>query len=200
MATIEWLGHASFRITNGAVVYIDPWKLEGDNPKADLILVSHNHFDHLSPEDIEKVRTAETTVLCAKDCLDQLGGEAIGVGASETHEVGGVTVRTTSAYNPGKDYHPRENDGLGFLVTVGGETIYYAGDTDYIPEMGELGEVDVALLPVGGTYTMDAEEAVRAAEAIKPKRCIPYHWGDIIGSREDAEKFEKLCSCPTVIL
>ncbi len=200
MAKIEWLGHASFRITNGATIYIDPWKLSGDHPKADLILVSHNHFDHLSADDIEKIRTAETAVLCAKDCVDQLDANVTGVGPAETHEVAGVTVRTVPAYNVDKDFHPRKNDGLGFVVTVGGETIYYAGDTDVTPEMGELGQVDVALLPVGGTYTMDAEQAVEAAKAIKPGRCIPYHWGDIIGTREDAEQFEKLCDCPTEIL
>jgi L-ascorbate metabolism protein UlaG (beta-lactamase superfamily) len=199
MAKIEWLGHASFRITNGATIYIDPWKLPGDAPGADLILVSHSHYDHLSPEDIEKVRAAETAILCAKDCVEKIGGEVTGVGPAETHEVAGVTVRTTPAYNTGKEFHPRENDWLGFVVTVGGETIYYAGDTDVTPVMGELGQVDVALLPVGGTYTMDAEEAAQAANTIKPGRCIPYHWGDIIGTREDAEQFEKLCAFPTEI-
>ncbi len=200
MATIEWLGHASIRITNGATVYIDPWKLEGDNPKADLILVSHNHFDHLSAEDIEKLATDKTMILCAKDCLGKIDGEVTGTGVDETHEVAGVTVRTTPAYNPGKEFHPRANDGLGFLITIGGETIYFAGDTDIIPEMSGLGPVDVALLPVGGTYTMDAKEAAEAADTIKPGRCIPYHWGDIIGTREDAEAFQKLCAFPTEIL
>lgn len=200
MAKIDWLGHASFRITNGATIYIDPWKLSGDHPKADLILVSHSHFDHLSTEDIEKVRAAETTILCSKDCVEKIDGEVIGVGPAETHEVAGVTVRTVPAYNPDKEFHPQQNDWLGFLLTVGGETIYYAGDTDITPAMGELGKVDVALLPVGGTYTMDAEQAAQAAETIKPGRCIPYHWGDIIGTREDAEKFEKLCDCQTEIL
>ncbi len=199
MAKIEWLGHASFRITNGVTVYIDPWKLSGDHPKADLILVSHSHFDHLSTEDIEKIRGAETTILCSKDCVEKIDGEVTGVGPAETHEVAGVTVRTTPAYNTGKEFHPRENDWLGFVVTIGGETIYYAGDTDVTPVMGELGQVDVALLPVGGTYTMDAEEAAQAANTIKPGRCIPYHWGDIVGTREDAEQFEKLCACPTEI-
>ncbi|MDP7639947.1 MAG: MBL fold metallo-hydrolase [Candidatus Hydrogenedentes bacterium] len=200
MAKIEWLGHASFRISDGATIYIDPWKLSGDNPKADLILVSHSHFDHLSVEDIEKIRSAETTIICSKDCVEQLDGNVIGVGSAETHEVGGVTVRTVPAYNPAKEFHPQENDWLGFLVTVGGETIYYAGDTDATPAMGDLGKVDVALLPVGGTYTMDAEQAAQAAATINPGQCIPYHWGDIIGTREDAKQFEKLCGCPTKIL
>lgn len=205
MAKIEWLGHASIRITDGVTVYIDPWKLEGDHAKADVILVSHSHFDHLSTDDIGKLATEATTVICSKDCVEQIGvacpqAACVGVGPSETHEVAGVTVRTTCAYNPGKNFHPKENDWLGFLVTMGGETIYYAGDTDVIPEMGELGAVDVALLPVGGTYTMTAEEAVQAAATIRPGRCIPYHWGDIVGSREDAEKFEQLCECPTEIL
>lgn len=200
MAKIEWLGHASIRITDGATVYIDPWKLEGDHPKADLILVSHSHFDHLSVEDVDKVATADTTILCAMDSVEQLGDRATGMAPSETHEAAGVTVRTVRAYNPEKQFHPRENDGLGFLLTIGGETIYFAGDTDETPEMGELGPVDVALLPVGGTYTMGAEEAAKAAETIKPGRCIPYHWGDIVGTRKDAEKFKELCSFPTEIL
>lgn len=200
MAKIDWLGHASFRVSEGVTVYIDPWKLGEGEPKADVILISHGHYDHLSAEDIEKVRRPDTAVLCTKDCVEKLEGDLTVIGPDETHEVAGVTVRTTRAYNPDKKFHPKENDWLGFLLTIGKETIYYAGDTDVIPEMKDLGEVDVALLPVGGTYTMDAAEAAEAAGLIHPKRCIPYHWGDIVGTKEDAEKFKELCSCPTDIL
>ena len=146
------------------------------------------------------MRSTKTAIISARDCVEKIGGQVTSVGPGEKHEVADVSIRTTHAYNHGKEYHPQENDWLGFLVTVGGETIYYAGDTDIIPEMSELGHVDVALLPVGGTYTMDAEEAAQAAETIRPGRCIPYHWGDIVGTREDAEYFEQLCAFPTEIL
>jgi len=200
MATIEWLGHASFRIKNGKTIYIDPWKIQGSPEKADVVLISHDHYDHLVQEDVDKVSTAETVLIGSADVPAKLSNDVktLKPGDQITHD--GITIRATPAYNVGKDFHPRSNDWLGFLITMDDETIYYAGDTDVIPEMESLGKVDVALLPIGGTYTMDAEEAAKAAGIIKPKRCIPYHYGDIVGSREDAEKFKAACSCPTDIL
>ena len=201
MAKIEWLGHASFRIGNGVTIYIDPWKLaETDPPKADLILVSHSHFDHLSAEDIARISTPETVIIGSADCEGKVEGNFRPAWPGQNHPYGDVVVRTTRAYNKDKEFHPNDSQWLGFLVTVGGETIYYAGDTDVIDEMSQLGEVDVALLPVGGTYTMTAEEAAQAVnEKIRPKRAIPYHFGDIVGARGDAEKFQGLCQCPVEI-
>lgn len=200
MATIQWLGHASFLIRDGITIYIDPWKLKRAEPKADLILISHSHYDHFSPPDIEKIGGEKTRVIGAGDLKAKLKGNFEPAEPGQTFTVGEVTVRTVPAYNTHKNFHPRENNWLGFLIDIGGETIYYSGDSDAIPEMGQLGKVDMALLPVGGTYTMTAEEAARAVnEKIRPLACIPYHWGDIVGSEDDAKKFAQLCHCKTEI-
>lgn len=200
MARIEWLGHASFRIVSaGKTIYIDPWKIQHPEPKADLILISHSHFDHLSVDDVRKLSKPDTQIVCARDCAGQLAGRVHTLAPGQSVEVGGITIKGVRAYNPAKEFHPKAQNWLGFLVTIDGETIYYAGDTDLIPEMHELGPVDIALLPIGGTYTMSADEAARAAAAIKPRvKAIPYHYGDIVGSDADAEAFRKACTaCPT---
>jgi L-ascorbate metabolism protein UlaG (beta-lactamase superfamily) len=197
MVNIEWLGHASFRITGeGKTIYIDPWKLKAGQPKADLILISHSHYDHLSAEDVAKIgNPTETQILCTPDCAAALHGWKLRtVQPDETIHIGTLVIRTVPAYNPNKQFHPRDNHWVGFLIILGGEAIYYSGDTDIIPEMSTLGKVDVALLPVGGTYTMTANEAAEAVRIIKPARAIPYHWGDIVGTEKDAEKFKKLCA------
>ena len=200
MQTIEWLGHASFRIKNGLTLYIDPWKLEKGEEKADLILISHSHFDHFQIEDIAKIRTDQTKLIVARDCLDQLKGEPIALFPDEVITENNITIQATAAYNKDKEFHPRDKQWLGFLITINGERIYYAGDTDLIPEMENLGKVDIALLPIGGTYTMTADEAVEATRRIQPGYCIPYHYGDIVGSKTDAERFKAQCPYPCDIL
>jgi len=198
MTKIQWLGHASFRITGGGkTIYIDPWKLKKPEPKADLILISHSHFDHLSVPDVVKLQKKETRILCSADSVGQLKGQVKGLKPGETVQVDGITVKTTHAYNPAKEFHPQANLWLGFLITIDGETIYYAGDGDQTPQMETLGKVDIALLPVGGKYTMTAAEAAQAAGVIKPGKCIPYHYGDIVGTDADAAAFAKACPCPT---
>ena len=117
-----------------------------------------------------------------------------------TIDFGGVRVSGVAAYNPSKQFHPKANNWVGFVIEVGSKRIYYAGDTDLTDEMKSLKEIDVALLPVGGTYTMNATEAAEAIKFIKPKRAIPYHWGDIVGDRADAEKFTNTVECETKIL
>lgn len=201
MVNIEWLGHASFRITSAdKTIYIDPWKLNTDKPKADLILISHSHYDHLSPDDVARISTGRTQVICSADCAPQLKSVKTRTAApDETINVGEIVIRTTRAYNPKKQFHPKINNWMGFLIVLEGEVIYYAGDTDVIPEMETLGKVDVALLPVGGTYTMTADEAAEAVRLIKPARAIPYHWGDIVGSVGDAQKFKELSPVPVDI-
>lgn len=188
--TIHWLGHASFRLSHGQTVYLDPWKLK-EGGVADVIIVSHSHHDHLSVEDVRKLQGPNTVVITTADCAAKLRGDVRTIRPGGKVEVGSVTVEAVPAYNPAKQFHPRANGWIGAVVTLGGKRIYYAGDTDLIPEMGQLTDVDVALLPVGGTYTMDAREAAQAANLIKPKVAIPYHWGDIIGTRRDAEAFAK---------
>ncbi|HCO94029.1 MAG TPA: Zn-dependent hydrolase [Phycisphaerales bacterium] len=198
--TLQWLGHASFKICDeDAVIYIDPWKLKDSPHDATLVLVSHGHYDHYSPDDIAKVSGPETKLVASADVVAKAkAGEVILPGLSI--EFGNVKVSGVAAYNPDKQFHPKANNWTGFIIVVGSQRIYYAGDTDLTEEMKALKEIDIALLPVGGTYTMDAAQAAEATKYIKPKRAIPYHWGDIVGGRADAEAFAEAAECETKIL
>ena len=197
---IKWLGHASFRISDGnGVAYIDPWKLPDAPHDADVVFVSHSHHDHCSPPDIEKVSKADSTVIAPPETIAKLhAANAVDVGEQVT--VAGMTVETVAAYNIGKSFHPKSNHWCGAVFTVEGKRIYYAGDTDLIPEMSDLKDVDLALLPVGGTYTLDAAEAAQACKAIECRTAIPYHWGDIVGSAADAEEFRRSADCKVEVL
>jgi L-ascorbate metabolism protein UlaG (beta-lactamase superfamily) len=194
---IFWLGHAGIRIEGEQIIYIDPWKVAGE-PRADLILISHSHHDHFSPGDIKKLRKPETTVVGPADVTAQLTGNVRTMAPGDAVTVGAVTIAAVPAYNPRKPYHPEANGWLGFILTVDGKRIYFAGDTDLIPAMKDI-RADIAILPVGGTYTMTAAEAAEAATLINPALAIPIHWGDIVGTRADAEKFRRLAKVPVEI-
>jgi len=186
---IRWIGHASFRLAaDDVVLYIDPWKLSSAKPDANLVFVSHAHFDHCSAEDVAAVSQDTTTVIGPADSVESLpGGRVLRPG--DRIEIGGTSIEGIRAYNVDKDFHPKTNDWLGALITLGGTRVYYAGDTDHIPEMSAMREVDVALLPVGGTYTMNAAQAAEACLAIGARKAVPYHWGDIVGTETDAQAF-----------
>jgi len=192
LENIHWLGHASFRIEGEQVIYIDPWKVK-DGEKADLILITHSHHDHCSPEDVAKIRKDGTKIVTVADCESKLSGEVRVVAPGDRVTVHGIPIEAVPAYNIGKSFHPKANGWVGFVVTVDGTRIYHAGDTDRIPEMDHV-EADIALLPIGGTYTMTASEAAEASIAIGPKTAIPMHWGDIVGSKRDAKRFRELCA------
>ena len=197
---IKWIGHASFRIAGASsVLYIDPWKLSDEPHDADVVFVSHSHFDHCSPPDIRKASKDDTTIIAPSDVIAELHA-ANAVALEEQVYVKDIAVEPVAAYNVGKSFHPKGNLWLGAVFTIDGKRIYYAGDTDLIPEMSDLKDVDVALLPVGGTYTLNAAEAAKACKAIGCKTAIPYHWGDIVGSAADAEKFAKAAACRTKLL
>ena len=189
---IVWLGHDGFRIDGSKTVYFDPFKITSTR-KADIILVTHEHFDHCSPEDVARVQQDDTIVVTEKDSAAKLSGDVRVVKPGEVVNIGDVTVRTVPAYNIGKQFHPKEKGWLGFIVEIDGVRVYHAGDTDFIPEMKAL-EVDVALLPVSGTYVMTADEAIEAARAIKPRAVIPMHYGAIVGDENDAESFKQALS------
>jgi L-ascorbate metabolism protein UlaG (beta-lactamase superfamily) len=203
---IHWLGHASFRIDGkSAVIYVDPWQI-GENPKpADLILITHDHSDHCSPEDVAKIQTADTIIVTVKACVPKLSGDIKVVRPGDQLEIQGVSIQVVAAYNltkfrsPGVPFHPKENQFVGFIVTVDGQKIYHSGDTDVIPEMSEY-TADIALLPVSGTYVMTADEALQAAEIIGPKLVIPMHIGRGIGSQADAENFKSKSRIPVTLL
>jgi L-ascorbate metabolism protein UlaG (beta-lactamase superfamily) len=178
---IKWLGHAAFQIRAlGKVIYIDLEKSSEPEEPADLILVTHSHFDHCDPEKIKQVRQDHTVVIAPADCAEKINGEVKSLEAGDEIDVGEIHVKAVHAYNvkrfrsPGKPFHPK-GFGVGYLVTVEGKTIYHAGDTGLIPEMKELGPVDVALLPTGGTYTLDDLDGTEAILVIKPKIVIPMH-------------------------
>jgi len=195
---ITWLGHASFKIRDDKVVYIDPWKVGRAEP-ADIILVTHSHYDHCSPQDVAKLQKEGTVIVTVGDCAGEFRGDVRILKPGDSLKIDEVTIEAVPAYNIDKPNHPRVNGWVGFVIEMGGSRIYHAGDTDLIPEMDEI-KADIALLPVGGIYTMTAEEAAQAAERINPQVAIPMHYGEIVGSRADAEKFKRLCSCEVRIL
>lgn len=206
-----WLGHDGFKlaISGRTNIYIDPYQISQSHHNkndADIIFISHNHFDHLSTDDLKHIIGKNTTIVAAKECIDQLRK----VKAAETKEVvpgdrltvQGVQIEAVAAYNTNKDFHPKADRKVGFIITLNDMRIYHTGDTDDIPEMSAT-EPDVALVPVSGTYVMTAEEAAKAVnEKIKPKKlAIPMHYGSVVGSRKDALKFKQLVSaCPVQIL
>jgi L-ascorbate metabolism protein UlaG (beta-lactamase superfamily) len=186
---IHWLGHDGIRIDGSAVVVIDPFQISAAKP-ADLILITHEHFDHNSPEDVAKVLKKDSVIVTDAASAKKLKGEIKVVAPGDKLTVKGVDIEAWPAYNTNKDFHPKAAGMLSFVITLDGVRYYHAGDTDLIPEMKDL-DVDIAFLPVSGTYVMTAEEAVNAARQIKPKIAIPMHYGAIVGSEDDAVKFKK---------
>lgn len=185
---IIWLGHDGFLIKgDGKVVVIDPFQVKQCEP-ADVILVTHEHYDHCSLEDIQKIQKASTVIVTESNSAKKLSGDVRVVRPGDKLTVSGIPIEAVPAYNTNKNFHPKQNGWLGFILTVDGVRIYHAGDTDLIPEMDSI-KADIALLPVSGTYVMTAEEAVEAAKTIKPKLVIPMHYGAIVGSAEDARRF-----------
>ncbi|MFH1458161.1 MAG: MBL fold metallo-hydrolase [Candidatus Omnitrophota bacterium] len=194
---LHWLGHDSFRLDASKIIYFDPWKLSQGSKKADIILITHEHFDHYSLEDIKLICSKDTVIVGPEEVTRSLSvsksicKEIKTLSPGENIEVAGVTISAVPSYNTNKQFHPESAGNLGFIVLVDGAKIYHAGDTDFIPQMKGL-SCDIALLPVSGTYVMTAEEAVEAALAIKPRIAIPMHYGDIVGSASDAKKFQDL--------
>ncbi len=202
---IKWLGHASFKIWDAnTIIYIDPRKLGESAKDATLVLVSHTHNDHYSPTDITKIWGPQTKLIAPADVIAKEPQErkdrAILLLPGQTIQAGGVHITGVAAYNITKPNHPKANNWLGFIIEIGSMRVYDAGDTDLTDEMKALQNIDVAILPVGGTYTMNADEAAQATTYIQPKLAIPDHWGDIVGTRADAERFASLAQCPVKIM
>jgi L-ascorbate metabolism protein UlaG (beta-lactamase superfamily) len=195
---VTWLGHASFMFrSGGVVVYVDPYKVS-HGEKADLILITHDHYDHCDPSSLSCIRKDGTVIVAPKGCKDRLQ-RVKEIKTGQIIEEKGVEIRAVPAYNRNKQFHP-QGSGIGYVFSIEGKRIYHAGDTDSIPEMGDLGEIDLALLPVGGTYTMDSREAAEAADKIGAELTIPMHWGGIVGTRKDAEEFKRLAKVRVEIL
>ncbi|MBI2173175.1 MAG: MBL fold metallo-hydrolase [Candidatus Aenigmarchaeota archaeon] len=197
--TVIWLGHATFEIFDrNTVIYTDPYVLPQQPDRADFILVSHDHYDHCDPSKIASLQTDETRIITTHACIQKgLTGRTNTLAPGEFFEYmdDGLTVEAIQAYNLEKDYHPN-GSGIGFVFTFNGRKFYFAGDTDNIPEMAELKDIYMAFLPIGGTYTMNVEEAAEAAKAIKPKIVVPMHYNSdkygIDGINAEPSKLKKL--------
>ena len=182
---ITWLKHAGFRIKDAVVIYIDPYDVSRELEKADIILVTHSHFDHMDTNSIKALSKDNTVIVHPKGC--KVEGKTCEVSIGDVINVKGVEIKAVPAYNVNKPYH-KKGEGVGYVLKVDNIKIYHAGDTDRIPEMKEI-EVDVALIPIGGTYTMDVDEAIEATKDIKAKIFVPMHYGEI-GLKADPEKFK----------
>jgi len=207
---IRWYGHDTFTLEKSITICIDPYKLSRSiNP--DIILISHNHFDHMSLDDLKKISSNNTIIIAAKECMDQLtkitSKEKIGLSPGQEKTINNIKIKAIRAYNidkinpdTHKPFHPKEDDKIGFVVSMGETSIYHTGDSDPIPDMNDL-KPDILLVPVSGTYVMSPKEAAKAVEKIKPKIAIPMHYGTIVGSNADAEEFkDTVKSCEVQIL
>ena len=197
LENIEVLYHSSIRISKNKAIYIDPFKIDKDYNDADIVFITHDHFDHYSEEDIDKVINENTTIIIPKELLTKILRKGINKNAVITVEsnkeymVQGIKFETILAYNTNKTFHPKENDWVGYIITLDGIRYYIAGDTDITEENRKV-KCDVAFVPVGGTYTMDFKEAAQLINEIQPKIAVPIHYGSVVGTKQDATDFIKL--------
>lgn len=193
---IRVLTHSSIRIEGKEILYFDPFRIEEESHDADIIFVTHDHFDHFSPEDIAKLKNSMTLLICPESMKNRLAESGIDwehtelVEPGDELEVDGIMITAVPAYNVGKQFHPKENAWVGYLVTMDGITYYVAGDTDINADVNAV-SCDAALLPCGGTYTMNAAEAAELACTIAPKLAIPTHYGSVAGDKSCGESFAK---------
>jgi len=201
---LQFLGHAGFLIKNSKSIYIDPYNIKEGLEKADIILLTHSHYDHCSVADIGKLIQEGTIIVAPADCQSKITKFDVPVEMEiaepgQEMEFGEIKISVMPAYNTDKHFHQKDEGWVGYLVKMSNALIYHAGDTDVIPEMQKLtgynqpGKEFVALLPVGGRFTMSVEEAVEAAKIIKPTLAIPMHYGSVVGTEEDAKEFVELC-------
>lgn len=196
MKNIKWLGHSTVKILGDKIIYIDPFEIKEDYKDADIIFITHSHYDHFSEEDIKKCMKDSTKIVITEDLYDKVvnlsfkPNDIIKVLPNNHYEVEKVNFNTVPAYNISKQFHPKENNWVGYIINMNNTSYYIAGDTDITEEAKQV-ECDIAFLPVGGKYTMNYEEASQLANIIEPELVIPIHYGSIIGTKEDAMKFKE---------
>ncbi len=197
LENVEVLYHSSIKIKDNKIIYIDPFKIDKDYNDADIVFITHDHFDHYSEEDIDKVINENTTIIIPEELLTKILRKGINKNAVITVEsnkeymVQGIKFETIPAYNTNKTFHPKENYWVGYIITLDGIRYYIAGDTDITEENRKV-KCDVAFVSVGGTYTMNYSEAAELVNIIKPKIAVPIHYGSVVGTKQDATNFIKL--------
>ena len=197
LENIKVLCHSSIKISKEKVIYIDPFKIDKDYNDADIIFITHDHYDHYSEEDIDKVKKGDKVIVAPEELLTKLLKKGfsqnyiITVDSEEKNMIEGIKFETVPAYNTNKQFHPKANGWVGYIIEIKGVRYYIAGDTD-ITEENKKVKCDVAFVPVGGTYTMDFKEAAYFINEIKPQIAIPVHYGSIVGTNQDATDFVKL--------
>ena len=202
LENIEVLYHSSIRIIKNKVIYIDPFKIDKSYNDADIVFITHDHYDHYSEEDIDKVINENTTIIIPEELLTKILRKGINKNAVITVEsnkeymVQGIKFETMPSYNVNKKFHPKENNWVGYIITIDEVRYYIAGDTDITEENRKV-KCDVAFVPVGGTYTMSSEEAAQLINEIKPQVAVPIHYGSVVGTKQDAIDFIKLLN-PTI--
>ena len=193
LENIEINCHSSIKINKGKIIYFDPFKIENKTHDADIIFITHNHYDHYSQEDINKIIKEDTIIVAPKtieNSLDEIQNFIL-VEPNKEYQIKGIEVITIPAYNINKQFHPKTNEWVGYILNINNVKYYIAGDTDITPENKNI-KCDVAFVPVGGTYTMDYKEAAELINIIKPKIAVPTHYGSIVGNEEDGTKFKTL--------
>jgi L-ascorbate metabolism protein UlaG (beta-lactamase superfamily) len=210
MMKMEWLGHAGFCFRSEKNVYFDPFQLTSARNDADVVFITHEHFDHCEVASLKQVLHKESIIVCPPDCVSKLKDlefkDVLLVEPEKKYTVCGLSFETTFAYNvnkfrsPGLPYHPRGNNWVGYIVTIDSKRVYHMGDTDVIPELKNVKDIDVALVPVSGTYVMTPEEGAQAVGIFSPKIAVPMHYGAIVGTDADAKKFKELSSVPVQIM
>ena len=197
MENIKINCHSSIKIINNKTIYIDPFRINEVTHDADYIFVTHSHYDHFSTSDILKVAKIDTVFIATEDTKTsfELMGvpeeQIIIVKPNNSYKTKDISFETVYAYNKEKKFHPKENNWVGYVINLNNTTYYIAGDTDNIEEIQNI-KCDIAFLPIGGTYTMNAKEAAELANKIECKKVVPIHYGEIVGTQEDLKNFIEL--------
>lgn len=194
---IEVLYHSCIRMNKEKMIYIDPYHIEKNYNDADMIFITHDHYDHYSEEDIDKIRKNNTIFIVPENLLNKLIKKGINdeniitLDPGDAENIDGIKVEAIHSYNIDKPFHPKENNWLGYVIEIDGVRYYIAGDTDITEENKNI-KCDVAFVPVGGKYTMNFSEAAQLINIIKPKIAVPIHYGSVVGTKQDATDFVKL--------